>query len=27
VSSEKIQKTGFEFQFNDIETALSNTLS
>lgn len=27
VSSEKIQKTGFEFQFNDIETALSNSLS
>jgi uncharacterized protein (TIGR01777 family) len=27
VSSEKIQKTGFEFQFTDIETALSNSLS
>lgn len=27
VSSEKIQKSGFEFQFNDIETALSNSLS
>lgn len=27
VSSEKIQKTGFEFQFSDIETALSNSLS
>ncbi|WP_264534834.1 TIGR01777 family oxidoreductase [Flavobacterium sp. N1736] len=27
VSSEKIQKTGFEFQFNDIEIALSHSLS
>jgi len=27
VSSEKIQKSGFEFQFNDIETALSQSLS
>ena len=27
VSSEKIQQTGFEFQFTDIETALSHSLS
>ena len=27
VSSEKIQKEGYEFQFTDIETAISNSLS